>query len=89
MPTSRQIACINKKDRYSASERITHVGGTWGKIPESEAINHIRLGIYTYHVKVGGVDVPVEVDYREGVPYLKTKPDWTKRNNLLSLPECP
>ncbi len=85
---SRQVTCINKQDRYSSNERISHIGGSWGRITEDEAIRQINAGTQSYHVRVGVNDVKVIVAYREGRPYLKTERDGTTADNLLSLPEC-
>ena len=54
MATSRQVKCIVQESWKYRHERITHVGGDWGKITEAEAIRHIEQSIYSYHVKVGG-----------------------------------
>jgi hypothetical protein len=88
-----QITCITKPNRDSAHEHITRVGGLNPQrqhfnISREEVIAYIKKGT-TFHVKVGGFDVPVLIESRNGVEYIKTKPDWTKKDNLLSLPECP
>ena len=54
-----------------------------------EAIAYIESGNYAFHVQVGRDDVPVTVAIRNGVKYLKTRPDHTTRDNLLSLDQCP
>ncbi|HWB24814.1 MAG TPA: DUF3892 domain-containing protein [Chitinophagaceae bacterium] len=89
MPTSRQVKCINKTDRQNRHERISSIGGDWGKVAESTAIHHIENGIYNYHVKVNGYDTNVVIREHLGRKYLKTVSDTTLVDNLLSLPECP
>lgn len=86
---SRQVKCINKADRYSSSERISNIGGTWGKVSEDEAIKQIKAGTQSYHVQVGYNDVKVIIATHLGREYLKTERDGTRADNLLSLPECP
>jgi len=88
MSISRQVKCINKTDRYNPHERIKNIGGDWGIISESLAINQIENGVYTYHVKVGYRDVKVIIALHSGHKYLKTEADTTLVDNLLSLKEC-
>jgi len=85
---NRQVKCINKNNRQSHYERISHIGGDWGTISETLAIDQIEQGIYNYHVKVGTNDVKVFVAKHLGNKYLRTIADFTKVDNLLSLPEC-
>ena len=86
---SRQVKCINKTDRASRHERISHIGGDWGRITESEAIRQIKLDRNAFHVRVGNFDVKVIIATHLGREYLKTESDTTTVDNLLSLPECP
>jgi hypothetical protein len=94
MAISRQVKCINKNDRASRHERITHIGGDWGyggariKITEAQAITDIENDSYTYHVRVNSFDVSVIIAMHLGRKYLKTASDSTTVDNLLSLPEC-
>lgn len=96
MSTSRQVTCIKQnifKDRH---EKITHIGGNWGTngtrvtITEEQAIKDIRNNI-SYFVKDSKGDVAkIEIiKHFSGKEYLKTIPDHTKADNLLSLPPCP
>jgi hypothetical protein len=88
MSTLRQIKCITKTNRSSPHERISHVGGDWGKITTDEAIRLIENDTYNYHVKVGFSDAKVIVAKHEGNKYLKTVADTTYVDNLLSLLQC-
>lgn len=93
-----QITCINKPDRDSPIEHITHVGGgvlasPW-KLTVETVIQRIKSGgpdHEDFFVRVGTdqaevVVVPPTPSKRE---HIKTVPDATQRDNLLSLPECP
>lgn len=95
---AHKITCINKNDRYSPYDRITHVGGTTGgeltggvwKITQHEAIRGIESGKWSFYVSQGGKTVSVVVGKSQyGYKYLKTEADGDEPNNLLSLPECP
>lgn len=87
------ISCINKDDRMSAYEAITHVGGVansrW-KITQQRAIELIDNEGWDFYVDVGNDRVRVITAVsRFGNKYLKTEADGDLPNNLLSLPECP
>lgn len=86
---AKQITCINKNDRDSKYERITHVGGAGWKLTLQAAISNIESGSESYYVSQGGKDVDVVVATKNGTKYLKTEADGDEPNNLLSLPECP
>ncbi|PRH85368.1 DUF3892 domain-containing protein [Labrys okinawensis] len=91
-----QIKCINKPNRDSSVEHITHVGGfgppQW-KLSVEEVIRrietkgadhedfYVQVGVYTANVVVVS-----PVGRRK---YIKTEPDSVGFDNLLSLPECP
>jgi hypothetical protein len=89
-----KISCINKNDRYSAYEKISHVGGvndngTRWKLTISEAIRSIENGTYSFYTSVGGHTRNVVVSSRNGSKYLRTEADADTPDNLLSLQECP
>lgn len=92
MAARYEITCINKPDRYSKVEAITHIGGVnsssrW-KLSKEEAIRKIENGEAEFFVKANNRTVEVYVVKNLFGKYLRTEPDDTKVDNLLSLPEC-
>ena len=92
-----QIKCINKPNRSSPVEHITHVGGfgssQW-KLTVEEVIRRIEsIGPdhedFFVHVGLYETNVFVVNPGNGRRKYIKTEPDSTKVDNLLSLPECP
>ena len=95
MATEVEVKCINKTNRTSAHERISHIGGlnangTRWKLPLDQAITGIEAGTWAFYVQVNYQKVKVIVAVSAaGNKYLKTVNDGAEPNNLLSLPECP
>jgi len=87
---SHQITAIRKPDRHSTHEHITHVKYDGVVHPRADVIKGILNRTDSFFVKVGGAMTWVEVVpasyYHEA--YIRTKPDWTGKDNLLSLSEC-
>ena len=84
-----EVTYITKGNSKNTHERITHIGGSFGKLSVQEAIQRIERHEDSFYVSKGSstVDVKVAVS-RCGNKYLKTTPDGEEPNNLLSLPEC-
>jgi len=95
MAQDLEIKCINKTNRQSAHERISHIGGlnadgTRWKLTLDDAIKGVESGKWHFHVGTGTHRVEViVVTTAQGHKYLKTEADAEQPNNLLSLPECP
>jgi hypothetical protein len=90
-----QILCITKPDRYSDHEAITHVGGKRSNgrgaefyITRRVCADDIRFNRESYFVHVRGYTVQVEAYEKGGEWFIRTKPDDTRKDNLLSLPQC-
>jgi hypothetical protein len=85
-----QITCINRPGgRTDPHSRIEYLGqeGNW-KISEANMIRRIRNRSDTFYTLVVGRRADIIVAERNGVPYLKTAEDATRRDNLLALDEC-
>ena len=93
MANTMQIRCINRTERMSPPERITHVRGyessQW-KMPLDDAIAKIESGEREFfvqaHRRTVGVIVAVSPS---GKKYLKAEADGDQPDSLLRLPECP
>lgn len=89
-----QITCINKPDRFSAHEHITHIGNLEGKwrISRELAIQKIESKEEAFYTvdPVSGKKAYVGVVRGDGkkAPYLKTYADGVWNDNLLALAEC-
>jgi uncharacterized protein DUF3892 len=98
-----QITCINKPDRDSPHERITHIGNGQWRLTLDTAVGMIQSGRHAFFTLTpgtllsGGPIVRAEVRVVSGLassllaghPYLRTYRDGIASDNLLSLPECP
>lgn len=82
-----QITCIIR-DSSDPDRRIDSVGGSGWTKSEDAVIEEIDNRTDSYFVNVNGNQVDVVVAEREGGKYLRTDPDQTTENNLLSLPDC-
>ncbi|UVK53335.1 DUF3892 domain-containing protein [Mesorhizobium sp. AR02] len=89
-----QIKCINKPNRDSSVEHITHVGdaGIPWKLPVEVVIARIESSgpdHEDFYVRVGTIEANVIVVSPAGHrKHIRTTRDSTVRDNLLSLPEC-
>jgi Protein of unknown function (DUF3892) len=87
-----EIACVDKPDRESLVEHITHVGGydagQW-KLPVEEVIRRIEGCIEGFFIRVGANELNVFVASPKGAKkHIRTNPDLTQLDNLLNLPRC-
>ncbi len=92
--TAYQVTCIDKPNRSSAYEHITHIGNRasgW-KLTREDAIRRIESkqdAFYTIDSRSGAraeIGVVRPTDGR--APFLRTYADGTWNDNLLALAEC-
>lgn len=87
------VTCINKPNRDSQHEHITHIGNisdNW-RMTREEAIRRIDSKEQAFYTLPAGSNkkVYIGVVREQGkAPYLRTYADGYYNNNLLSLPEC-
>jgi hypothetical protein len=92
-----RITCINKPDRNSPVEHITHVGGYGGtqwklsveevmRRIESKGTDHEDFYVHTGNAEADVIVIQATANKRK---HIRTVADSTKVDNLLSLPECP
>jgi len=88
-----EVTCINKPQRQSTHEHITHIGnsaGNW-RMTREDAIRRIEGQTERYFTvdRPTGNRVYIGV-VRDGVhaPYLRTHADNKWNDNLLALAEC-
>jgi hypothetical protein len=83
-----EITCV-VPDGSDPDNRIDSVGGPGWTKDEDTVIGEVEAG-HEYFVEVDGARVTVVViEEDSGRKYLRTDPDQTTENNLLSLPLCP
>ncbi len=92
-----QITCITKDggNHENPHVAISHLG--WVDVYSGERGNSSRLVMYNFILKGGEAYVLDRFGNKAfliaeksvyGTPYVKTRPDSTKTDNLLSLQEC-
>jgi len=94
MVMSLEIQCIVQdtgKERHERIQRVggTHSNGTPWSLSEDQAIAGIRSSEYSFWTKGGGERANVKIIDHRVRDYLRTDPDTTTKDNLLSLPRCP
>ena len=84
-----QVTCINKLNRNSTHEGITHLGGTtWAKKTRQQVISDIEGGQNSFYTLVGGKRANVAVVQGATGKYVRTHADGQWNDNLLALAEC-
>jgi len=88
-----EVNCINKLNRDSQHEGITHIGnsnGSW-RLTRAQAVQRIEAkteSFYTVDAKSGNRAYIGVVREAGKDPYLRTYADKQWNNNLLAQPEC-
>jgi hypothetical protein len=83
-----QVKCINKPDRFSAHEGITHLGGDGWKWTRGRVIESIEARTKTFYTLAGGTRADVGVVSGPSGKYVRTHADGRWNDNLLALMEC-
>ena len=83
-----QVNCINKTNRNSSHEGITHLGGRDWKWPRADVIASIEAKTNTFFTLVQGVRADVGVVNGPNGKYVRTYADGKWNDNLLALLEC-
>jgi hypothetical protein len=84
------VTCINKRDRNSSNEGITHLGNPtsgW-KWTRAEVIASIEAKTNTFFTLVNGNRGDIGVVDGPNGKYVRTYADGKWNDNLLSLSEC-
>jgi hypothetical protein len=90
--TEHDITCVNKPDRNSRHEHITHIGNNTGRITREAAIKRIDAKTDAYYTvdRQTGKRAYIGVVRETGkLPYLRTHADGKYNDNLLALIDCP
>lgn len=89
------ITCINKRDRMSSHDHITHIGNINGATPwrmtREKAITRIEAKTDAFYTveRSSGKKMYIGVVREAGkVPYLRTHADGKWNDNLLAQAEC-
>jgi hypothetical protein len=85
---ARQIDCITKPNAHSDHEAITHVGGSEFYVTRQKCADETDRIPGSYFVYVGGYRTEVTTYVKNGVKFIRTRADSTKKDNLLSLSQC-
>ncbi|KQC01762.1 DUF3892 domain-containing protein [Pedobacter sp. Hv1] len=92
---SYRVVCITKPDVQSSNEHITRIGYYESAlrpkviITVEEAIQRIDRNSTEFYVSTPAGTAYVKVERPNGRrPYIRTVPDRTEKDNLLSLPQC-
>jgi hypothetical protein len=91
--TDYQVTCVDKPNRQSTVEHITHIGNSGGgwKITREDAIRRIESGaesFYTVDPRTGALAYIEVVRPFGRSPHLRTRADGTPSDNLLALADC-
>lgn len=94
MTNEYEINAINKPNRNSSHDHITHIGNNYGdswRITREKAITMIDLKTASFYVIDRTTNKKVYIYVvRDGyhIPYIRTISDGKWSDNLLALPEC-
>lgn len=83
-----RVTCINKLNRDSKHEGITHLGGDDWRWTRQQVIDSINTKTNTFYTLVNGKRADVGVVNGSNGSFVRTYADGVWNDNLLALPEC-
>jgi len=84
-----KVTCIVKGDyRHSDCRCITEVRTSTSSYSRQQAHDLVKQSPGSLYVESAGVRANVIAAEREGLKYVRTRPDDTTADNLLSVPSC-
>lgn len=90
LPYKLRVTCVNKPDRNSPHEAITHLGGPDWRDTRQNVVRAIENNTHSFYTYVGGKEAQLYVrTSANGTKFVQTISDGRWSDNLLALPECP
>lgn len=90
LPYDLQVTCVNKPDRNSPHEAITHLGGSGWHDTRLAVVRAIENREHRFYTSVGGKEADLYVrTSTDGTKFVQTISDGQWSNNLLALLACP
>lgn len=83
-----QVTCINKPNRESPHDAITHLGGAGWRWTRQQVVDSIKNRTNTFFTLVGGKRANIGVVNGPHSEYVRTYADGVWTDNLLALNEC-
>jgi len=86
--TDVRVKCINKANRLSSHESITHLGGESWRWTSQQVISSIEDKTNSFYTMENNKRADIGVVNGPNGKYLRTHADGRWTDNLLALPEC-
>jgi hypothetical protein len=83
-----RVTCINKANRQSSHEGITHLGGASWKWTRQQVVASIEAKTNTFYTLENNKRADIGVVNGPNGKYVRTYADGQWNDNLLALPEC-
>ena len=85
-----RVTCVIKGDssKYSDCRCITQLGTANKRYTRTEAHDKVKASPGSLYVERGGSRANVVAATRNGLKYVRTAPNDSTSDNLLSLPSC-
>jgi hypothetical protein len=86
---AEKVTCIVKgAPKYSDCRCITQIRTDAARYTREEAHDHVKAQPNSIYVEGGGARAYLIAAIRDGVKYVRTRPDDTTEDNLLTVREC-